>query len=202
MRVLIACEESQVVCTAFRNKGHEAYSCDIQDCSGGHPEWHIKDDVLKHLNDGWDMMIAHPPCTYLAMSGARWLKDNPDRYKAMIEAAVFFNALLNAPIDKIAVENPMQHSEARKLIRKYDQRIKPLWFGETAGKQTYLWFKNLPPLMHTLIMQEEFVYSGTGRKWGKWFWDTSCIPYEQRAKARSKTFPRIAEAMAAQWSSL
>ena len=110
LRVLIACEESQVVCTAFRELGHEAFSCDILPCSGGHPEWHIQDDVLKHLNDGWDLMIAHPPCTYLSRAGARWLhqggKINPDRYANGLKAKEFFLTLLNANIPMIAIENP------------------------------------------------------------------------------------------------
>lgn len=145
MRGIIACEESQRVCKAFRDRGHEVYSCDIIPCSGGHPEWHIQDDVLKHLNDGWDFMIAHPPCTFLSLSGARWLVNNSARQRDMIAAAEFFNELLNADIPKIAIENPLHHKEARKLIRHYDQMIQPLNFGETARKSTCLWLKGLPP---------------------------------------------------------
>ena len=110
MKILIACEESQRVCTAFRNKGHEAYSCDILEQSGGHPEWHIKGNVLEHIHSGWDMMIAHPPCTYLSRAGARWLYEggviNEKRYLNGLEAKEFFMELYNAPIDKIAIENP------------------------------------------------------------------------------------------------
>jgi hypothetical protein len=202
MKGIIACEESQRVCKAFRDRGHEVYSCDIIPCSGGHPEWHIQDDILKHLNDGWDFMIAHPPCTYLCLSGARWLPNNPQRQKDMLEACEFFNTLLNADIPKIAIENPLHHKEARQHIRHYDQLIQPLYFGETARKTTCLWLKNLPPLMFGLTMPEARVKSGSGREWGKWFWDTSCIPYAQRGKERSKTFQGIADAMANQWGCL
>src|SRR3990167_647309 len=107
MRILIACEESQVVCKAFRAKGHEAYSCDILPPSGGHPEWHIQDDVLKHLDDGWDMMIAHPPCTHLAVSGARWFTEGKKPWSLQEEALDFIRKLLDAPIERIALENPV-----------------------------------------------------------------------------------------------
>src|SRR3990170_2869343 len=136
MRVLVACEFSQIVCKAFRDKGHEAYSCDILPTEGN-PAWHIQDDVLKHLDDGWDLMIAHPPCTYLCNSGVRWLtfsgsgshRDTvQDRINNMITASGFFNTLLCADIPLIAIENPIQHGYARKLIRKYDQIIQPHYF--------------------------------------------------------------------------
>ena len=107
MKVLIACEESQVVCKEFRKLGHEAYSCDILPCSGGHPKWHIQDDVLKHLNDGWDLMIAHPPCTHLSVSGARWFTEGKKPYSLREEALEFVRKLMNANIDKICIENPV-----------------------------------------------------------------------------------------------
>jgi hypothetical protein len=146
MRVLIACEESQAVCIALRAKGHEAYSCDIQDCSGGHPEWHIKDDVLKVINEGWDMMIAFPPCTDLAVSGARYFeqKRKDGRQQQGIE---FFMALANAPIRKIAIEKPV--GVMSKVYRKPDQIIQPYYFGDPERKTTCLWLKNLPKLLHT-----------------------------------------------------
>lgn len=161
MKVLIACEESQAVCKEFRALGHEAYSADILPCSGGHPEWHIQGDVTKILNDGWDLMIAHPPCTYLAVSGARWLynKDgsrNEDRYKNQEEALNFVNLLLNAPINKIALENPV--SVISTHIRKPEQIIQPWMFGDEASKTTCLWLKNLPNLNPTQIVSKgEFV---------------------------------------------
>lgn len=138
MSILIACEESQVVCKEFRKLGYEAFSCDIEECSGGHPEWHIQDDVLKHINDGWDLMIAHPPCTYLAVSGMIWMynKDgsiNNKRWKNKEKALNFVRLLLNAPIDKIALENPI--SIISSEIRKPDQIIKPCQFGENANKK-------------------------------------------------------------------
>ena len=237
---IIACEESQRVCKAFRDRGHEVYSCDIISCSGGHPEWHLQGDVLNYLNGlafcpdcknamyiddnsawcddcgklyplsylteyrKWDFMIAHPPCTYLCLSGARWLPNNPQRQKDMLDACEFFNKLLNCDIPKIAIENPLHHKEARKHIRHYDQLIQPLYFGETARKTTCLWLKNLPPLMFGLTMPEAKVKSGSGREWGKWFWDTSCSPYAngERSKERSKTFQGIANAFAEQWGNL
>ena len=131
MRVLVACEESQEVCKAFRALGHEAYSCDILPCSGGHPEWHIQDDVLKHLNEGWDLMIAHPPCTYLSKAGTRWLYPNhilnKERYQKGLEAREFFLKLLNANIPLIAVENPVPHNVFE--MPKETQMIQPFYFG-------------------------------------------------------------------------
>jgi len=182
MRILIACEESQIVCKAFRAKGHEAYSCDVLLCSGGHPEWHIQDDVLKHLDDGWDMMIAHPPCTHLAVSGARWFKE---KRKEQADALEFVKQLLNAPIDKIALENPV--SIISSQIRKPDQIIQPWQFGHGETKATCLWLKGLSKLIPTNIVE--------GRE-GR-IWKMAHGP--DRAKLRSKTFPGIAEAMATQW---
>ena len=139
MRVLIACEESQAVCKAFRERGHEAFSSDIKPPSGGKPEWHIQGDVLGILNEGWDLMIAHPPCTYLTTTGARWLynKDgskNEQRWKDREEALVFVNCLLNAPIPKIALENPVGAISSE--IKKPSQIIQPFWFGDSASKKT------------------------------------------------------------------
>ena len=189
MKVLIACEESQTVCKAFRSRGHEAYSCDILPCSGGHPEWHIHDDVLKHLDDGWDMMIAHPPCTRLANSGVRWLAER-NLWQEMRDAAGFFRKLLYCDIDRIAVENPIQHKYARHNIgRNYDQIIQPWMFGHGEQKATCLWLKNLPKLQPTNIV------SGREQR----IWKTP--PSADRSIIRSKTFPGIAEAMATQWGS-
>lgn len=182
MKILVACEESQIVTIAFRNKGHEAYSCDIQECSGGHPEWHIKDDVLKIINDGWDMMIAHPPCTHLAVSGARWFKD---KQAEQAEAIEFFMKLINADIPMIAVENPVGIMSTR--YRKPDQIIQPWQFGHGETKATCLWLKNLPLLIPTNIV------SGRENRIHK------MPPSPHRSKLRSKTFWGIAEAMADQW---
>jgi len=204
MKILVACEESQAVTKELRKLGHEAYSCDVQECSGGHPEWHIKGDALKTAYDEhWDMMIAHPPCTYLAVSGARWLynKDgsrNEDRWQKKEAALKFVRALMDAPIDKIAIENPI--SMISSEIRKPEQIIQPYQFGHPLVKATCLWLKNLPKLQPTEIVEPEYVTRGTGRKWSKWFWETSLIPYKDRGKARSKTFEGIAKAIADQWT--
>lgn len=187
MKILIACEESQTVCKAFRNKGHEAFSCDILDCSGRHPEWHIKDDVLKHLNDGWDMMIAHPPCTHLSVTGQRWFLEGKKDWKLQEDVLDFVRKLLNAPIKKIALENPV--SVIAGKIRKSDQLINPWQFGEPQNKRTCLWLKNLPKLIPTKIIPLE------ERKKDIWL----CPPSKDRGKIRSKTFQGIADAMAEQW---
>lgn len=182
MRVLVGCEESQVVCKAFRERGHEAYSCDIIPCSGGHPEWHIQDDVLNHLNDGWDLAIFHPPCTHLAVSGARWFKDKHDE---QIDAVIFFYELVNAPIPKIAIENPV--SIMSTLYRKPDQYIQPYEHGHGETKKTCLWLKNLPPIKPTNMV------SGREDRIHK------MPPSDHRSKDRSVTYIGIANAFAEQW---
>ena len=194
MRVLVACEESQEVCKAFRKLGHEAYSCDILSCSGGHPEWHIQDDVLKHLNDGWDLMIAHPPCTFLSKAGTRWLfagkKLNGERYAKGLEAKEFFLKLLNANIPKIVVENPVPHKVFD--IPKETQKIQPYEHGHPIKKTTLLWIKGLPKLKPTNITEERLNY--IDRKGIK---HTGLNGWS--AKRKSKTFSGIAKAMAEQW---
>lgn len=182
MRVLVACEESQEVCKRFRAKGHEAYSCDIQECSGGKPEWHIIGDVLGQLDKGWDMMIAFPPCTHLAVSGARWFKE---KRKEQAQALEFVRKLLLAPIDKIAIENPISIISSK--IRKPDQIIQPWQFGHGETKATCLWLKNLPKLKSTNIVE------------GREARIHKMPPGPDRAKLRSKTYEGIAEAMADQW---
>jgi len=182
MRVLIACEESQAVCIEFRKKGHEAYSCDILPCSGGHPEWHIQGDVLKHLDDGWGMMIAFPPCTHLAVSGARWFKY---KEKEQIEAITFFMQLVLSGINKIAIENPIGIMST--FYRKPDQIIQPWQFGHGETKSTCLWLTFLPKLEPTNIV--------SGREQRIW----KMAPSPDRSKLRSKTFPGIAKAIATQW---
>ena len=238
MNVLVACEESQEVCKAFRAKGHRAFSCDIQDCSGGHPEWHIQDDVLRILNgykgggygcsffvtnDGkrhdtpysWDLIIAHPPCTYLTVSGNRWF--NVEKYgekavqreRERERAIEFFMQFVEADCEKIAIENPI--GIISTVYRKPDQIIQPYQFGHPYTKTTCLWLKNLPKLTPSKILEKPAdgwknqhiingQYKGFGIEFtksdtGKW------LRYgdPQVAKLRSKTFPGIAKAMAEQW---
>ena len=187
MKVLVACEESQAVCIAFREKGHEAYSCDLQDCSGGHPEWHIKNDAIKVLySQKWDLVIAHPPCTRLANSGVRWLFER-ELFDELDEATDFFNQFVfyGKCGNKIAIENPIPHKYA--LIPRYSQIIQPWQFGHNESKATCLWLYGLPELKPTNIVKPE--------KQSCW----RMAPGPERAKLRSKTFPGIANAMAEQW---
>lgn len=234
MRILVACEESQAVTIAFRERGHEAYSCDIQECSGGHPEWHIQGDVLNFLNPDvlfpgellgiqfftmdneyhyflgkWDMIIAHPPCTYLTVTGNRWY--NVDRYgekairrkKDRQDAVKFFMEFVSADCDKIAIENPVGYMSTH--YRKPDCIIQPYEFGHPARKKTCLWLKNLPRLIPTDIVDPGEILSGgysvgasanyaTDENGKILSWNDP-----RTAKVRSKTFPGIARAMAEQW---
>ena len=216
MRVLIACEESQAVCKAFREKGHSAFSCDIQDCSGGHPEWHIKGDVLPILNgnctfktcngtewhiDGrWDLIIAHPPCTYMSNAGAcrmypRKNQIDADRLQKGMEAKAFFMKFYEADCDRICIENPLP----LKVIElpKESQTIHPYMFGEPFSKRTLLWLKGLPNLIPTDICEDYKPYlpSGTSRNAGTDYNKGTA----SGSKKRSKTFEGIAKAMAEQW---
>ena len=209
-RILIACEESQAVCIEFRKLGHEAFSCDIQECSGGHPEWHYKQDIFEVIDMGWDAMIAFPPCTHLAVSGAAWFeqKRKDGRQQQGID---FFLKLATVNIKHIAIENPV--GIMSKLYKKPDQIIQPYFFGDDTSKKTCLWLKNLPKLYHNNAPNlfdknithitpfiTEFIhadgkphkYSRTANKWYK--------SAEERSRERSKTFPGIAKAMAEQWS--
>lgn len=192
MKILVACEESQVVTKAFRAKGHEAYSCDLQECSGGYPEWHIQGDVLKIIDEGWDMMIAHPPCTYLSNAGAVHLYPkgvlNNERYVKGMEGKDFFMKLLESKIAKICIENPLPSSVYQ--LPKHNQVIQPYQFGHALQKRTYLWLKNLPPLMYTCIAEKP-----ESAKTADWFNKGG----KDRQKNRSKTFQGIADAMANQW---
>ena len=215
MKVLIACEESQRVCIAFRKRGHEAYSCDIKEPSGGHPEWHILGDALKAIEGGqvttmdgqthdigrWDLLIAHPPCTYLSNAGACRLYPrkgqlDEERYRRGLEAKAFFMAFLTADIPRVAVENPV--SSKVFDMPKHTQEIQPWQFGHPYTKKTRLWLRGLQPLNPTNIVTptEPYIPSWTGRK------DRSKYGAAKRGKdaaERSKTFPGIAEAMAEQW---
>ena len=181
MKVLIACEFSQVVTRAFRDRGHEAYSCDLLPAEGN-SEWHIQADVLKHLNDGWDLMIAHPPCTHLAVSGARWFKY---KTREQEEALEFVELLMLAPVFRIAIENPVSIISTR--IRKPDQIIQPWQFGQGETKTICLWLKNLPKLKPTNVV--------AGREHRIW----KEPPSPERWKNRSRFYRGIAEAMATQW---
>jgi len=198
MRILVACEESQAVTIELRKLGHEAYSCDIQECSGGHPEWHIQGDAIKAAyGEHWDMMIAHPPCTYLAVSGCRWLKNkdgsaNVERYIEMGKALNFFETLMNAPIDKIAIENPVGVVSSR--IRKPDQYIQPYEHGHAETKKTGLWLKNLPKIEETDNVYDYMMTLPTKQR-NRIHWLGS-----GKSKERSVTYNGIAKAMADQWT--
>lgn len=203
MKVLIACEESQTVCKAFRELGHEAYSCDIQDCSGGHPEWHLKQDVLPLLKEPWDLIIAHPPCTYLSNAGARWLyankRLNKERYQKGLIGKQFFMEFYNCSCKHVAIENPMPSNIFK--LPKPTQIIQPFQFGEPWSKRTYLWLKNLPILTPTDIVNEYRPYctsSSYSKKNDHKYAGFSRAGGAQ--KVRSKTFEGIAKAMAKQWS--
>ena len=197
--VLVACEESQEVCKAFRNLGIEAYSCDIIPCSGGHSEWHLQMDVFKAIEKyEWEMMIAFPPCTYLTTTANRSFLNNPERWEKRLQAVKFFHRLLNAPIDKIAIENPKGVISTH--IRKPDQYIQPYHFGHRDSKMTGIWLKGLPPLEPTNIVEPEWIISPFGKRHSKTHWQNPSTNNPDNARLRSKTYPGIAKAMAEQWS--
>jgi hypothetical protein len=197
MKVLIACEESQVVTQAFRNLNHEAWSCDIEPCSGGHPEWHLKEDVTPILKQSWDMIIAFPPCTHLAVSGAAWfeIKRKDGRQQQGVD---FFMLFANAACEKIIIENPVGIMSS--IWRKPDQIIQPYEFGEPFSKKTCLWLKGVPKLLSTKIVDRgEQIKFASGKSMPKWYADAFKLSPKERAKVRSRTFQGIADAMAAQW---
>ena len=217
MRVLVACEESQAVCKAFRERGHEAYSCDLQECSGGHPEWHINGDVLPLINgncvlnteDGnthiikgkWDLIIAHPPCTYMSKAGARWMypkagEISQERLRLAIKAKMFFLQFLNADCERIAVENPIPLKIVGLPVPT--QKVQPYQYGHHYSKCTCLWLKGLPKLTPTNIVDEykPFLPSNTG---GFARGKGGSRGVAHNAKDASKTFEGIAMAMADQW---
>lgn len=223
MKILVACEESQAVTMEFRRLGHEAYSCDIQECSGGHPEWHILDDVLPLLNGNcsfktsdceehtingkWDMIIAFPPCTYLTVTGNRWFDIDRygdkalQRHKDRKDAIDFFMLFANANCEKISIENPIGCMST--VYRKPNQIIHPFMFGDAERKATCLWLKGLPELVPTDIVEPNVVYYKNGKgSDNPWHMNTISLSSKERAKARSKTFPGIAKAMAEQWGNL
>lgn len=224
MKVLVACEESQEVCKAFRALGHEAYSCDVQPPSGGHPEWHIQGDVLPLINgrcefatmdgaghriDGrWDILIAHPPCTHLTVAcAATWPRKRETGEQQA--AAEFFMAFVNADCKKVCIENPVGYMNT--YYRKPDQTIHPWMFGHQVCKRTCLWLKGLPLLWPTDVVSHGEKYTSirrSGKRQGEvystsmWYHKASYLPREERGKLRSKTFPGIARAMAEQWGGL
>jgi len=234
MKILVACEESQAITKELRALGHDAYSCDLLPCSGGHPEWHFNYDVFQVIEENggtlqngdvvidgldWELMIAHPPCTFLAVSGARWYyhpDDSgmptserrphprfPNRAKDREEAVEFFIKLCEAPIDKIAVENPVGIISTR--YRKPNQTVHPWMFGDEASKATCLWLKNLPLLEPTNIVGKgERVVLKSGKSLPKWYSDalTNSKTAAERRTLRSKTFKGMAQAMALQWTKL
>jgi hypothetical protein len=202
MRVLLACEESQTVTREFRALGHEAYSCDILPTSGKNPEWHIQGDVIDCLNDGWDMIIGFPPCTYMTNGGAVRMypkkgQIDPHRYKKAMEAKQFFMAIYNAPAKYIAIENPLPMKVIGLPARS--QMIHPYQFGDPYSKKTCLWLKNLPQLVPTNVLTEyqPFINGGGGRMNKAHYKDKK---FAVGSMARSKTFIGIAKAMASQWT--
>jgi hypothetical protein len=217
MKILVACEESQAVTIELRTLGHEAYSCDILDPSGGHPEWHVQQDVIpllsppiifstldgqEHYIDKWDMIIAFPPCTYLTVTGNRWFNVEKygekalERIRLREEAKEFFMAFANAPCDKIAIENPV--GVMNTWYRKPNQIIQPYQFGDPFEKRTCLWLKGLPNLVPTDIVEPPARQQlKSGKSMPEWY---SNAPKKDRARIRSKTFPGIAKAMAEQWA--
>lgn len=224
MKILVACEESQAVTIELRRLGHQAYSCDILECSGGHPEWHIKDDVLKYINGDqaifwtmdnvghitpakWDMIIAFPPCTDLASSGARHFaqKRADGRQQRSID---FFMAFANADCERIAIENPVGIMSTK--WRKPDQIIQPWQFATTeeekTEKSTCLWLKGLSPLVPRITEKPELAYrefttnKGQKKRQTLWYYKTRCLPPSERGRVASKTFPGIAKAMAVSWA--
>ena len=206
LKVLIACEESQRVCIEFRKLGHEAYSADIQEPSGGHLEWHILGDVVKILNGGtfetmdgikhtvskWNLIIAHPPCTHLAVSGARWFKEGRKAIELQEKAAEFFMMFINADCEHIAVENPVCVMSTK--YRKPNQIINPYQFGHKEQKKTCLWLKGLPSLHETKNVYEEMMKLPEKERAKIWWMGSN------HSKERSKTYEGIAQAMAQQWS--
>lgn len=216
MRVLIACEESQTVCKAFRERGHEAYSCDLQACSGGHPEWHIMHDAVEvAYNGAWDLMIAHPPCTFLSKAGLHYINTRPGRKEMTLKSFEFVKKLWSAPIERIALENPVGWLNTN--WRKPSQIIEPYYFGDPEKKQTCLWLKSLSRINGLLEVSADPIKFkprptsvGKSKKDGSprnhYFCDRmkfeAKFDYKHAAKLKSKTFPGIARAMAEQWGNI
>ena len=193
MKILVACEESQAVTIELRKLGHEAYSCDIEECSGGHPEWHLREDVIPLLEKEWDMIIAFPPCTDLAVSGAAWFeqKRKDGRQQASID---FFMKFANAKCKRVAIENPVGIMSTQ--WRKPDQIVQPYEYGHLEQKKTCFWLKGLPKLVETENVKEQMLLLPKKERERMHYMS----PGPERSKLRSKTFPGIAKAMAMQWA--
>lgn len=204
LKVLIACEESQTIAKEFRNLGHEAFSCDLEPCSGGHPEWHLQEDALVVARrEHWDLMIAHPPCTFLTVTGNKWMKPEfkdrfPQRAQQREQAKQFFLDLYNVPIEHVAIENPVGIMST--CFRKPDQYVHPYHFGDPHSKKTGWWTRNLPALRHTQIVEPQFYTCRDGRRDPLWHVESLKLPAKERSKFRSKTFKGMAKAIAEQWS--
>ena len=194
MKVLVACEFSGVITNAFRLKGHEAWSCDILP-TDSNPDWHIQGDVLKQLDKNWDMMIAHPPCTYLCNSGVSWLHKDESRWIELEKASEFFKTLLEYDIPKICVENPIPHKYGK--LPKYSQIVQPYEYGHPERKATCLWLKNLPKLKPTNNVKDEMLKLPKTQQQRTFY-----VPIKDRAKNRSITFEGIAKAMVEQWGNV
>ncbi len=206
MKVLIGCEESQVVCKAFRLLGHEAYSCDLVPCSGGHPEWHFQKDVFEILKkEKFDLCIFHPECTYLTTTGNKWMKPEfknrfPNRVQQRQDAINFFIKLTKVDCLKIALENPVGIMST--VYKKPDQYVHPYYFGDPHSKKTGLWLKGLPKLTPTNIVEPKMYIYKNGRKDSMWHMESLKLSAEERRRIRSQTFPGLAKAMAEQWGKL
>lgn len=205
MKILVACEESQAVTIELRKLGHEAYSADVLECSGGYPDWHKKGDVMPLLNEKWDMIIAFPPCTYLTVTGNRWFNVDTygekaiKRHKDRRKAIDFFMSIANADCDRIAIENPVGVMSTE--WRKPNQIIQPYEFGDPFEKKTCLWLKGLPILESTnVVTPPPRTKFKSGKTMASWYSDALKLPKEDRSKLRSRTFPGIAKAMAEQWA--
>ncbi len=202
-KILIGCEESQTVCIAFRELGFESYSCDLLPCSGGHPEWHYQASIFDVIGlHDWDLAIFHPPCTYLTVTGNKWMKPEfkdrfPTRQQDRLDAIDFFKKLASLDIPHIAIENPVGIMST--VYRKTDQYVHPFHFGDPHSKRTGLWLKNLPKLVPTEIVEPEMYTYKDGRKDPMWHVESMKMPPAERQRYRSKTFPGIAKQMAKQW---
>jgi len=205
MRILVACEESQAVTIELRKLGHEAFSCDLLPCSGGHPEWHLQQDVTELLKQKWDMIIAFPTCTFLTVTGNRWFnierygKKAIKRHEDRKEAIKFFMMFANADCEKIVIENPVGIMSSE--WRKPNQIINPFQFGDPFEKKTCLWIKGLSNLVPTNIVSPPArTKFDSGKSMPTWYAEAWKLPKEQRSILRSKTFQGIAKAMAEQWA--
>lgn len=195
MKILIACEFSGVVRDAFKERGHDAMSCDLIESET--PGQHYQGDIFDIIGDNWDMMIAHPPCTHLTVTANRAFINNPERWKKRLDAMLFVHRLINCNIDKICIENPIGVISTH--IRKPDQYIQPYEFGHIDSKKTGLWLKNLPLLKPTQIVEPEWMTTSSGKRMSKTHWYCSSTNNPKNAMMRSRTYTGIAEAMAEQW---